>query len=286
MAGKLWRLFPSPSRYAGPKLLININGELNIDLSGASRLNYIGSPILGDINVSGASTLTYPANGSGRLSLPDELTPQATQLIPEVQHTGSSAALLVTTQGIKDGDELGVWTEKGMLIGSGRVNNDVTAITIWGDNEMTKELDGAIEGETLTVKYLDSKTGTSTACALSGIKEITQQGDVAELRYMNNGIYRAKGVVLGGNEFELSVKVMPNPLNGTAVIEYTINNDSRIKLELIDMKGSLIWSSVEGNRSAGLYKVELDSKFIPNGTYELILNAGTQTATTRVVILK
>ena len=269
-------------------LVLAKNGLGNLYVP-AYGVNTIGNMMPGIgyyVYMSAADDLIYPANGSGRLSTPDELTPQATRLIPEVGLTGSSAVLLVNTQGLKDGDELGVWTEKGMLVGSGRVNNDVTAISIWGDNEMTKELDGAIEGETLTVKFLDSKTGTRTAFALSGIKEITQQGEVAELRYMNNGIYRAKGVVLGGNEFELSVKVMPNPINGTSVIEYTINNDSRIKLELIDMKGSVIWSSVEGACSTGIYSKSLDCRDIPNGTYELILHAGMQTATTRVVILK
>jgi hypothetical protein len=36
---------------------INVNGKLDLDLSGASKLNYIGNPMMRDINVSGASTL-------------------------------------------------------------------------------------------------------------------------------------------------------------------------------------------------------------------------------------
>jgi hypothetical protein len=37
---------------------INLNGRLDADLSGASRLSYIGEPTMGDINTSGASTLS------------------------------------------------------------------------------------------------------------------------------------------------------------------------------------------------------------------------------------
>jgi len=37
---------------------VNLNGRLDADLSGASRLWYIGEPIMGDINTSGASTIS------------------------------------------------------------------------------------------------------------------------------------------------------------------------------------------------------------------------------------
>ena len=37
---------------------INLRGRLDAKLSGASRLSYIGQPVMGDINISGASTLS------------------------------------------------------------------------------------------------------------------------------------------------------------------------------------------------------------------------------------
>ena len=37
---------------------INLNGRLDADLSGASKLWYIGEPTMGDINISGASTIS------------------------------------------------------------------------------------------------------------------------------------------------------------------------------------------------------------------------------------
>ena len=37
---------------------VNMDGRLDVDLSGASKLDYLGNPTLGTFNVSGASTLT------------------------------------------------------------------------------------------------------------------------------------------------------------------------------------------------------------------------------------
>jgi len=43
---------------AASQAAVNVNGRLDIDLSGGSRLTYTGSPQMGDVRVTGASTLT------------------------------------------------------------------------------------------------------------------------------------------------------------------------------------------------------------------------------------
>jgi hypothetical protein len=40
------------------KAVINTNGTLDVNVTGASTLEYSGSPTLGKVNVTGASTLT------------------------------------------------------------------------------------------------------------------------------------------------------------------------------------------------------------------------------------
>ena len=37
---------------------VNLSGRLDVDLSGASNLSYIGEPTMGDISISGASTIS------------------------------------------------------------------------------------------------------------------------------------------------------------------------------------------------------------------------------------
>ncbi len=43
---------------------VNVDGQLDIDLSGASHLNYVGRPELGEINLVGASTLNQTGLGA------------------------------------------------------------------------------------------------------------------------------------------------------------------------------------------------------------------------------
>jgi len=47
----------------GSQGTINLNGRLNANLSGGSRLSYVGNPMLGDMNTSGGSTITHTQIG-------------------------------------------------------------------------------------------------------------------------------------------------------------------------------------------------------------------------------
>jgi hypothetical protein len=46
----------------GSSAAISVNGRLNADVSGGSRLDYAGSPLLGDVNASGSSQINHVAD--------------------------------------------------------------------------------------------------------------------------------------------------------------------------------------------------------------------------------
>ena len=66
---RICRLLVTQSRFDGTSLIsnmaaqasgratINVDGILNVDLSGGSRVIYVGEPTLGDIDLSGDSTV-------------------------------------------------------------------------------------------------------------------------------------------------------------------------------------------------------------------------------------
>ena len=41
----------------GSNAVVNMDGTLNAEVSGASSLYYIGNPVMGDIDISGASSV-------------------------------------------------------------------------------------------------------------------------------------------------------------------------------------------------------------------------------------
>jgi len=147
----------------GPSLVIvkNNSGQVYWPSYG---INTIGSLRPGQgyqIQVSQASTLTYPANTGP--APPSVLTKQVQvnsfvdvplplYYRPVVSETGASATLLIEVPDLQDGDEIAVWTPDKLLVGGGAVHQGRVLITVWGDNPMSDHLvDGALEGEALSL---------------------------------------------------------------------------------------------------------------------------------------
>ncbi len=68
------------------------------------------------------------------------------------------------------------------------------------------------------------------------------------------------------NEFSLSQNY-PNPFNPTTTIEYSLNKDSKIKLEVFDLLGRKIATLVDEYKSAGKYSVVFNAAGISSGIY-------------------
>ncbi len=139
-------------------------------------LNSIGDLNPGEgyyFNVTENANLTYPANGAGKASAGVLETPNPKHLIPSINRTGNSATLLIQIEGASDGCEVGVYDIKDNLIGSGYVQNSVVAANIWGDDIQTEGLEGAGNGEALTVKLYNPKTNNYTNLNLTSITEAT-----------------------------------------------------------------------------------------------------------------
>ena len=90
---------------------------------------------------------------SGRKLLQAHFTPINT-------NTGSSAIYLCKGNGLAAGDEVALLTTDDLVLGCGVVESGNQAvITAWGDDSVTPEKDGALEGEVLTLMYWSSTTG-------------------------------------------------------------------------------------------------------------------------------
>ena len=56
----------------------------------------------------------------------------------------------------EDGDEIAAYTESGKLVGSVTYTGSATALTVWGDDATTDEVEGLTEGEKITFELWKS----------------------------------------------------------------------------------------------------------------------------------
>ena len=246
--------------------------------------------------LSGAATLTYPANGT--IAPPSILT-KTTNLMAETSeqepkhykvnavNTGSNATVLVKIQDAKDGDEIAVLSSSKAVIGSGVVKSGQAVIAVWGDNMLTPNvIEGAIEGEELTLMLWTSADQTEKQLTVTGLTDALVNKDVGtDLKYRENQVLiaMAKIAVNIPKEFMLCHNY-PNPFNPTTTLEFGVPVDSKVKVEVYNLLGQLIAVLVNEVRPAGYYKVTFGSQSMPSGVYFYRMTAH-QTAGGKPVLL-
>ena len=87
-----------------------------------------------------------------------------------------------------------------------------------------------------------------------------------------------------GNSFDFNL--FPNPISTYTTIEYIVNNNSSVVIEIYDLLGNKVASVFDGKQSAGSYKAVFEPNSISNGIYFCKVTVNNQTAVKKMVIAK
>jgi hypothetical protein len=237
------------------------------------------------VYVNEATELVYPSNSAQKAFAEESLTPLATRLIPIYKNTGNNATLILQFDRIENGAEVGVYNANDELIGSAAVHNGVAAVTIWADDEITKQIDGALNGELLSVKLLNSNNSLSNL-SLFNIKEVTGNTELDNVIYQTNAIYLAKASVQSEAELIFSISCVPNPASAHTTFEYSIANEGDAVIEIYTLNGELIARLGSNYYTSGVYKLNFDTSNLVNGVYNIVLSSSGKRVSTLMIINK
>jgi hypothetical protein len=168
---------------------------------------------------------------------------------------------------INKGDEIGVFSEDGLLSGAGVYQGGNFAVTIWGDDQMSNEKDGLSEGEPFTMKVWNSVTGGESPLIIETWTE-------------GNGFYKPDELVIAGKasvieqegNFEL-YQNNPNPCSDYTVIGFKVPVNCSVELSVSDLPGRKIETVMKKNIIAGSCYITLNTEQYPEGIYLYRLNA-------------
>ncbi len=232
------------------------------------------------------AVLTYPSNSAQRAVAGEHFTPLAKHISPQFSNTGNNATLLVNLDGDNIENEIAVFNQNNEILGSAAIENGVAVVTIWGDDDMTNEVDGATFNESLFVKLFNTKTLEYQELSLARIKEITGDTELDELKYRMNAIYSARVSAQSNANNILSIKNVPNPASSYTTFEFSIANDGDAEILIYSMKGDLVTKLGNKEYKVGAYKLNFETGEIASGVYNVILRNGTERATTLMIIQK
>ena len=232
-----------------------------------------------------AAILIYPANSAQKAVAGNDVTPLAKYNIPTIKNTGKNATFLISIEN-NEGNEIGVYNLNNELIGSGAVYNGLAAITIWGDDESTQNIDGAKDNEYLNVKLYNTNNNTSKEISLTQIKEITNNSEQSDLFYRTNAIFVAKASANDEAGFAMSIKNIPNPVESNVIFEFSLTDEANAEIQIYTSTGELVAKLGNETYSAGMHRVSFDASNLANGMYNIVLSSGTKKVSSFMIVGK
>ena len=172
--------------------------------------------------------------------------------------------------------EIGVYAS-GELVGSGILQGGRCGIAIWGDDPITSEVDGALDGESLEISILsrgEERIPVFSTLSGDGIYE-TDALWVIELA--------GEGIAPDG--FALSPPY-PNPFNAASMLGFNLPDAGYVEIKIYDLNGRIVEELMSGFVSAGQHSLVVDAAHLPAGIYEVELRSGGRIAVQKMVLLK
>jgi hypothetical protein len=263
-------------------------------------INTIGSMQPGEgyqINVTQATSLTYPANSASAAaaSLQRASSSGRNEEAASPRHytsgsnTGANAILLVEAVELAKGDEIAVQHSAGMIVGSGVIHDGKALITVWGDNSLTKDLiEGSKEQEPLALKLWSMAEQKEKALRITSLTNgLTGEALDNALRYQTDAVWTASVSLAPAAPTVFSLEQnYPNPFNPSTLIKYGLPQDAHVELEVHNVLGQRVAVLVNEKQSAGYHEVVFHRTALPSGMYFYRLRAGSFTQAKKMLVLR
>ena len=170
---------------------------------------------------------------------------------------------------VEDGDEIAVY-DGNIKVGSVVITPNykgLQLITTRADDPLTENIDGFIEGNTISFKYWDKSNNTvyDNILVYNSLENnsFTNLGTfVGELKIITTEIEENKipeTTYLGQN--------FPNPFSNETTIGYGITNEAKVLLSIYDVSGREVKTLINKHQTQGNYSVVFDRSTLKPGVY-------------------
>nr|WP_279304753.1 T9SS type A sorting domain-containing protein [Salinibacter ruber] len=84
----------------------------------------------------------------------------------------------------------------------------------------------------------------------------------------------------------MSLTSYPNPAGRRATVEYALPEARKVTLEVYDVLGRRVATLADEKKQAGRHEVSLQARKLPSGVYFGRLEAGEQTRTQKITVVR
>ncbi|MCP4091344.1 MAG: HYR domain-containing protein, partial [Gammaproteobacteria bacterium] len=252
---------------AGDVIIVK-NGDGDIYLP-AFALNTIGDMLPGQgyhVKMQLPGVLMYPANTARVAAGNIPYTPlSAPQRLQYEGNTGNNASIIIPEGSIPQldaGDEIGVYNQRGDLVGSAAYREGHMAITVWGNDVSTGDESHMTTGEPYVLRVWKSDMNEAF--------DLEVEFRSTENTYEVNGIsiLEQGKMDLPASVLEISsIHVYPNPVQTALTMEIVLENASDVVLSVYDISGALVLTQEHARLQTGHTFLDVDVSALSSGEY-------------------
>jgi len=178
------------------------------------------------------------------------------------------------------GDEIGIFNDDGLLVGSSVYDGNNIAVAIYGDDELTGNIEGMIINGKFNIRLWHQK---------ANYEEII----VVDEWLQGNDLFTENAISIAGklrvDESSLGYALYqntPNPFSGTTFIKFSIPEDAHVTVGLYNLTGELIQVITSSDFNAGIHNIEFNAKEYASGSYMYKFETDNYTNTKQLNIIK
>jgi hypothetical protein len=227
--------------------------------------------------------------GGGSIQKSDVKSLNSRRYIIEYGNTGVTSILLVESSRFIYGDEVGVWNESGVLVGSGVIVNGKAAITIWGRNKLLADkVFGADEQENLRLTLWSVGEQKEYPLKIVSLRTL-----IGEHRNPDNFLYESGAILIADVEIDNFIperytlkQNFPNPFNPSTTISYEIPREVHVKLEVYNLLGQRVQLLIDEVQQSGYHQIVFQADNFASGVYFYRLQAANYTDVKKMMLIR
>ncbi|GIV60849.1 MAG: hypothetical protein KatS3mg043_1938 [Rhodothermaceae bacterium] len=205
-------------------------------------------------------------------------------------NTGNQAVVVLPEGPVypfKAGDEVAAITPSGACAGVIVWTAAPHALTVWGDDFLTDEVDGFRSGDPLQLRFFDGTEERQLQLRHDAAGPLGKGG-----AYRFRGIYVIDRLAIPGGAQQARAALptrpalglnYPNPFNATTRIPFELSETGMTRLTVYNLLGQEVARLVDGVYPAGRHQVVFDARRLGSGFYSYVLEAGDLKMTRQMV---
>ncbi|MEA3444373.1 MAG: T9SS type A sorting domain-containing protein, partial [Bacteroidota bacterium] len=229
-----------------------------------------------------STNLYYPANTTATTK--SGIVNPVNKVYTNILNTGCDMTLGIpvnvweTTPAI--GDEIAIYSESGMLTGAGVYTGNNLAITIWGNDSETTNVDGMVEGSAYTIKVMRVAEGVEETFEVTSWTE-------------GNGLYADNAIAVVGKltiaeaaPLTQIFQNVPNPVATSTEIRFFLANESEVNISVYNMLGEKLEVLVSGTMLEGEHTIIFNAENYAVGTYMYTIETPNFTKSIQMTVVR